>query len=449
MSEEVQNDLLKLSEQICGIIRCIKNCREQNEIRPKLRIKGLIERLRFTFRLARHKQNVSLPLRLTVSKPYLLFECADITPMKKSFLELEEAIREANQFCTRLLGKNGRYEDVLENLKESRILWIIDQHAVTAKQKIEWDIEKGDDLNTIVTRYIWKACNAIEVHKRELEAAGRYLSDVAKNPSHASQYSYKSPRGALDILVVALKDIAFRIRNYRSSRDLCSGYDGLVDVHEFRGAVYKAQNCIERARQIIADPVLADNISVTLKVLLYDDKLMDMFNDVDLWDEAVTNAGAVFKKAAEYCNELENLTARLELACEQENRRDDKGARRDRTKDRPTAVEMGTRNKVVARAAGEIQANHGRLPTVDEIFAETGYSRQQIYSTNAYKDGKIAKSTARLTSEMAGSSVTESEYFGKRSVKHSRAIRRSKSEQDELDALIDEQAKEDKSDFVS
>jgi len=118
-------------------------------------------------------------------------------------------------------------------------------------------------------------------------------------------------------------------------------------------------------------------------------------------------------------------------------------------KGRPTKAEMGNRNKAVAMAATKFKADYERLPTVDEIVAETSYSRNQIYATNAYKEGKIAKSSSKLTAESTGSSVIPSEQFGVKSLEQSRTKRRSKSNQDELDALIDQQKRDDTSDFTT
>ncbi|MHC4462172.1 MAG: hypothetical protein ACYS6W_11390 [Planctomycetota bacterium] len=119
-------------------------------------------------------------------------------------------------------------------------------------------------------------------------------------------------------------------------------------------------------------------------------------------------------------------------------------------KKRPTAADMEIRNKAVAMAAAQLQAKYDRLPSVDEVIAETKnkYTHSQIYATSAYKEGKIAKASAKLTTESTGSSITESEQFGERSIEHSRAKRRTKSDQADLDALIDQQEKDDSSDFV-
>ncbi len=109
---------------------------------------------------------------------------------------------------------------------------------------------------------------------------------------------------------------------------------------------------------------------------------------------------------------------------------------------RPKKADMGHRNRAVAMAAARFQAEHDRLPTVDEIIAETKYTRPQIYATAAYREGKIAKSSAKAADEMTGGSVQRREYYGEKSEEHGRAKRRSESEQSALDALIDEQ-KED------
>ncbi|MHC4130484.1 MAG: pentapeptide repeat-containing protein [Planctomycetota bacterium] len=117
-------------------------------------------------------------------------------------------------------------------------------------------------------------------------------------------------------------------------------------------------------------------------------------------------------------------------------------------KNRPTAADMKRRNQAVAYAAGEIKMKHNRLPTVDEIIDATGYSRQQIYATAPYAEGKIARQFAKLTKDVIGS-ATESEQFKNKSTEHTRINRRSKSEQAELDALIDKQEEDDKSDRIS
>lgn len=119
-----------------------------------------------------------------------------------------------------------------------------------------------------------------------------------------------------------------------------------------------------------------------------------------------------------------------------------------REKRRPTAAEMENRNRVVAMAAAEVQTKYDRLATVSEIMEKTKLTADQIYATAPYKEGKIAKKSAKLTAEMTESSIAASEQFGEKSIEHSRAKRRTKSGQAELDALIDQQEKDDSSDFV-
>jgi len=117
-------------------------------------------------------------------------------------------------------------------------------------------------------------------------------------------------------------------------------------------------------------------------------------------------------------------------------------------KQRPTAAEMKNRNQAVAMTAAQLKAKYDRLPTVDEIVAETKYSRQQVYATYAYKEGKIAKQSAKVITDLTGRSVKESEYFTEKSIRHSRARRRSEADQGELDALIDEHKKDENSNRV-
>ena len=106
---------------------------------------------------------------------------------------------------------------------------------------------------------------------------------------------------------------------------------------------------------------------------------------------------------------------------------------------RVTKAEMGNRNKAIAMAAALLQVKYDRLPTVHEISVETKYDHQQIYDSAPYKEGKIAKKSAKKTTELIGSSTTGSEQFNGKSNERSRIDKRTKSEQAELDALIDQQ----------
>ena len=62
--------------------------------------------------------------------------------------------------------------------------------------------------------------------------------------------------------------------------------------------------------------------------------------------------------------------------------------------------------------------------------------------------GSILADGAIATTEITGGSVQKSQQYGRESEEHSRANRRSKSDQAQLDALIDEQDDDDRSDFV-
>lgn len=115
---------------------------------------------------------------------------------------------------------------------------------------------------------------------------------------------------------------------------------------------------------------------------------------------------------------------------------------------RSTKADIENRNNVVEVAVIKFKAEHERPPTVDEIMAKTKYSRQQVYWTDAYQEGKMAKSSAKATTEMIGGSIQRTEYYGDKSEEHGRAKKRSKSKQAELDALIDEHKKDDESDRV-
>lgn len=119
-----------------------------------------------------------------------------------------------------------------------------------------------------------------------------------------------------------------------------------------------------------------------------------------------------------------------------------------KSKNRPKQAEMNKRNMTVALFASNFISEHDRLPNVDEIIAITKFTRNQIYATDAYKDGKIAKNSAKVATEMIGRSVHETEQFTNTSETHSRVEKRCRSEQAVIDALISDQKKDYKSDYV-
>jgi len=117
-------------------------------------------------------------------------------------------------------------------------------------------------------------------------------------------------------------------------------------------------------------------------------------------------------------------------------------------KDRPTKAEMASRNRDVAMAVAELRVEHDRLPTVDEVIAKTKLDRKKIYATEAYREGKIAKPSAKNTADMFGASVVDSEFSGEKTESGARRSRRSKADQSLMDALIEKQAQEDSSDRI-
>jgi len=150
-----------------------------------------------------------------------------------------------------------------------------------------------------------------------------------------------------------------------------------------------------------------------------------------------------FDTSLKRCNAL----VKAEIRREAKKRKDEqsegrKGVRPKNQKKRPTKAEMANRNKIVAMAAAEIKRDYDRLPTVPEIIEKTKLTPNRVYATTPYKEGKIAKSSAKAATEMTGRSVHESQQFSETSELHSRAYKRSKAEQAELDALIEEQEKD-------
>lgn len=144
---------------------------------------------------------------------------------------------------------------------------------------------------------------------------------------------------------------------------------------------------------------------------------------------------------------LERLNICMDMGGERGEDEPSAGGTNSRLKrKRPTQTDMENRNRAVAMAAGEISRDHDRLPTVSEIVEKTKLTRNQIYATDPYKEGKIAKRTAKAAGEMIGGSVQRSEFYGGKSEEHGRGRRRSESEQAELDVLLEEHKEDVKED---
>ena len=111
--------------------------------------------------------------------------------------------------------------------------------------------------------------------------------------------------------------------------------------------------------------------------------------------------------------------------------------------------ELKIRNCTIAAATTEITLTYDRLPTVSEVMEKTTLTRQQIYGSPLYKEGRIARASAVATEAMTGSSVQKSEFFSETSEEHCRRKNRSKADQVEIDALADQQSTDDKSNFVT
>lgn len=113
--------------------------------------------------------------------------------------------------------------------------------------------------------------------------------------------------------------------------------------------------------------------------------------------------------------------------------------RHARKKKRATKSEMDNRNAAVTAAAAEFHAGHDRLPTVGEIAAQTGFSRQQIYSTTSYKEGKIARRSSKSASNSMAGKVDQAERIRGKQLQGPGPPRQPLSEQIELAAPADRQ----------
>lgn len=116
-------------------------------------------------------------------------------------------------------------------------------------------------------------------------------------------------------------------------------------------------------------------------------------------------------------------------------------------KKRATKKQLQERNQAVANMVAIFYAKHERSPTVDEVMKETGFTRNQVYHTDAYKERQIAKASSKPTQELTGASIHSSEQYSGRSHQHCRASRRSKTEQAHLDALIEDQQRDQNSQY--
>ncbi len=110
-----------------------------------------------------------------------------------------------------------------------------------------------------------------------------------------------------------------------------------------------------------------------------------------------------------------------------------------KTKNRPTKKEKKNRASAILIAAIELAREfNNRIPTVKEVVERTGYPAKQIYDSEPYKEGKIARESAILTQDSTDeASVTGSEYYNRHSIERSRADRKHKNDQDSIDDKID------------
>jgi excisionase family DNA binding protein len=315
--EELRRGLNELSQQVTHVLDCLKDFKEKEEARLELRPTNFWDCMKVSFRLAKHTQDRKWLRNFRAAKLCCLLELDDVTRYKAPFTRLESSIREAERLRFELIDKSGQYAQVGAIFRDLNVLWLINTIVGTAERKIEYDIEKGDSLNTIASQYMWKARNAVEPHIVQLEAIARYLRKAAAKPFCELRYLQARQGDALPYLVLTLKHIAHTIRSYSPSKDFCADFDAFVTLEKLRWFVREAEGYARRALQVAEDPALVESIRRILKLLLPDRTLMDLFGNPELMHEAPTNVMACFKKAAEHLGELEGLTASLEVAIEE------------------------------------------------------------------------------------------------------------------------------------
>lgn len=113
---------------------------------------------------------------------------------------------------------------------------------------------------------------------------------------------------------------------------------------------------------------------------------------------------------------------------------------------RATQAEMAERNRKVSLVVDSYETDHGRPPMVHEVADKAKIEDELVYTTNAYNEGRITKVSAKSTTAMYGSSVKTSEFYGERAEQHGRANRKSETDQNVRDALIDQSRKDNDSD---
>ena len=123
-------------------------------------------------------------------------------------------------------------------------------------------------------------------------------------------------------------------------------------------------------------------------------------------------------------------------------------SKKEPQKKRPTQKEMKTRNRAIVAFIDEFEQRYDRLPYVHEVEAETSYKRKQIYSSNPYKEGRIAKKSTKAIPGTDSGTIVKTEQWTATSEEQSRRARRTRSEQHKLECLIDEQERDEKANRI-
>ena len=207
MQVALEEDLLRLSEKLLEVIARVDQCKREQDEKVKLPRISFLERIRGVFRLARHKQIDRLPKKILFSSAFQLFELSSVEPLRRAFQELAEAAKEAENLRSNLIEKAQSCTDLLVILRGLNVVWVVDQHLATANNKIAWDRKDGGDLNTISTRYMWKAVEAVEPTKVILRAAAQGLARLAKEPLYKVKTRERYQEQAIDGLLVGVKNL--------------------------------------------------------------------------------------------------------------------------------------------------------------------------------------------------------------------------------------------------
>lgn len=386
--------------------------------------------------------------RLKLAKMCIVFEKVDLHDTKVLFGKLNSVFE---QLKKNISEPKKLVPHVILVTELKHLVLLADSHFKGLRRAIQEYEEAGQLCKFVECRYISLLSQAMLPYVGPFKRLSEHLLLASKQSSVSVQslFDERLRIPLLKSLSQRLEGIIMTIKNRTAMRGVGHNYWSLTRLQKLGHMISGAKSLV-RAGMIFN----TDYQELLVKILV---KLQSIarYMPSNIYELTVSvgdkeferNVHSIFCQVWENRRELDELTSQLEVICVHSSMKEIFCSDEKRAKSRPTATEMARRNKAVAYAAGEIKLKCGRLPNVDEIIKATKYTRQEIYATSAYLEGKIVKQSAKRTKDLIGS-ATESEQFKDKSTEHARTDRRSESQQAELDALMDEQEQDDGSNRI-